>query len=392
MQALAFSADGRHVAIADFDGGVGLWDLGRPHPLATNTTNRPAAAGLDGSAMALSEDGRLLAVGRPDGTITVSDTASGATLAGPFLAHPVDPSVDPDTQRQPGVQALAFGPDSGMLASSGGDGTVRRWDPRSGAEIGAPSVGHDIEGGAWTIGALAFAPDASILASGGEDAAVFLWDPATGTRLAGPLLADTPEAAGYEEGAELFVEYVGDLDFSPDGRRLAVAGARSSILWDVASRAQVAVLGGHGTGTTGVHYSPDGTLLASTDRDGATFLWDTATQQHVGTLRAASVIGLPVFNPSGTRLVTTGGDGTQLWDVKGERAIGSPVQMRGFLYDATFTDDGTMLGAYTDGSVLRWTFDPGTMRSAACTLAGRDLTPEEWRSFMGDEAYRETCP
>jgi hypothetical protein len=33
----------------------------------------------------------------------------------------------------------------------------------------------------------------------------------------------------------------------------------------------------------------------------------------------------------------------------------------------------------------RWT-------AFACTLAGRNLTPEEWRATFGEQPYRETCP
>ena len=76
------------------------------------------------------------------------------------------------------VRALVWGQlgDRPVLASGGEDGTVRLWDPATGAEQHA-LTGHD----GW-VGALAWGQlgDCPVLASGGEDGTVRLWDPATG--------------------------------------------------------------------------------------------------------------------------------------------------------------------------------------------------------------------
>ncbi len=43
-------------------------------------------------------------------------------------------------------------------------------------------------------------------------------------------------------------------------------------------------------------------------------------------------------------------------------------------------------------SVRLWSLDREIWRSAACELAGRDLTQAEWERYLPGEEYRETCP
>ena len=64
-----------------------------------------------------------------------------------------------------------------LLASGGGDGTVRIWDPATGQQR-AMLEGH--QGGVNAVCPVTVAGEA-LLASGGDDRTVRIWDPATGT-------------------------------------------------------------------------------------------------------------------------------------------------------------------------------------------------------------------
>jgi WD40 repeat protein len=107
---VAFSADGRWLASADWDGRVQLWNLGNPHEKIQPLKAHSGSAW----AVAFSPDGRTLATSGDDATIKLWNLASRqqtATLRG--HTGPVD--------------GLAFSRDGTLLASSSGDGTTRLW-------------------------------------------------------------------------------------------------------------------------------------------------------------------------------------------------------------------------------------------------------------------------
>ncbi|MCK9899226.1 Hsp70 family protein [Frankia sp. Cpl3] len=129
-------------------------------------------------------------------------------------------------------------------------------------------------------------------------------------------------------------------------------------------------LSGHERDVTCAAFSPDGTMLATTSRDGAR-LWDVATGRAAGRLAGRRIAGLHgcAFSPDGRLLATTGADKTaRIWEIATERAVLSLTGHKGPVYGCAFSPDGTMLATVsTDRTVRLWGVSTG---SCLATLAG----------------------
>ena len=237
-------------------------------------------------AVAFSKDGRL-ATASMDGTVRLSDSATGKPVGVPITGHI-------------GRVALAFSPNGRMLATGGIDGAVRRWNPATGRPVGARLTGH-----LRLVLAVAFSPDGRLLASGGDDHTVRLWDPAIGRPVGAPLTGHTGTVAA--------------VAFSRDGHLLATSSSDETVrLWDPATGKPVGTpLTGHTGSVAAVAFSPDGGLLATGSSDGTVRLWDPATGKPVGiplTGHTDSVHAV-AFSPDGRLLATGSSDSTvRLWD------------------------------------------------------------------------------
>jgi WD40 repeat protein len=95
-----------------------------------------------------------------------------------------------------------------------------------------------------------------------------------------------------------------------------------------------------------------GELVAVTGLDGVTHVFDTATGSQLGR------------------------------EISGNR---NP--------NASFAADGTTLLVQSDDQVSVWNYDRTSWPAIACTLAGRNLTREEWEEWGPRTIeYRPTCP
>lgn len=144
---VALSADGRVAAHVDASGGVRLWDAATGQALAGAPDLKRA------TAVALSRDGRWLAVGHEDGRLQLWSRG--------------EPRQPPrDLRGHSGrIVVLAFAADDRRLASGSDDGTTQVFDTGTGQRLQVLDShynGQSVEGGAAPV-ALAFAAAGRLL-------------------------------------------------------------------------------------------------------------------------------------------------------------------------------------------------------------------------------------
>jgi WD40 repeat protein len=322
--------------------------------------------------VAFNPGGRLLASAGGNGTVrlwnTMTDQPVGRALRAESLAQSFKGVIG---GQRGGIHAVAFSPDGKLLASADSDGTVRFWNPRTGRPAGRPLYARtDVYG-------MAFSPDGTTLATANFDGTVRLWDLAARREIGQPLLADPGQ-----DGRAYAVA------FSPDGKLLASADGDGTVrLWNPGTGQPVGRplrAASDVTPIWAVAFSPNGKLLASSDSSGSVQLWDPVTGKPVGTplsvaRQAVGAYGL-AFSPDSNLLATAGSDDTvRLWDTATGKPIGAPMradmsQLTAFsgisgvsgVRGVAFSPDGTLLAAANgNGGIQLWSTATGQPAGSA---------------------------
>ncbi len=227
------------------------------------------------------------------------------------------------------VYSVSFNPDGRLLASGGGDNTIKLWDVETGHEL------KTLQGHSGYVYSVSFSPDGRLLASGSGsgDYTIKLWDVETGKEL--------QTLRGH-------TAWVRSVCFSPDGLLLASGSDDKTIrLWDVKTGREVKTLKGHTDWVRSVCFSPDGRLLASGSRDNTVKLWDVKTGREVKALRGhIAWVSSVSFSPDGLWLASGSGDNTiKLWNVKTGREVKTLKGHTRMVSSVCFSPDGLLLAS-----------------------------------------------
>ena len=382
LHALAFSPDGRTIAVGDTTGHVSSVELvdSRTHAARETATSR----GFLTADVAFAPDGRTFATGEPTtgrvspppAVIVLRNARTGLAAArtapiqagrlagytrdGRFLLVVAGDRrsllLDARTLKRartfPVGGAAALSPAADEAAFGHADGSVTLVDLGTGS---VRTLSGQADGG---INAVTFSRNGRLLATGGENGAVDVW-----SVHAGALETYAGHAAAVRAVA-----------FSPDGRTLYTAAYDGSVIaWDVTGKRRLGqaftFAGGFSSGAAAA--SPDGSLFAVSPKTDHVVLWHAASRAPLAPVLHGPVgdVNGIAFSPDGQLVAAAGSRQAVLWNITTKKIVTIvSVGGHGASKVALSPDDRTLAIGRNDGIAALYDVRTGRKTGA---LVGR---------------------
>jgi WD40 repeat protein/serine/threonine protein kinase len=401
IYALAYSADGLTIATAGSDLTVRLWDaetgqersrlIGhkeivrdvaflpdrrllsvssdktariwrttlQPNENAVLESEKPLVV----SAAAVSDNGRVIVTGEPEGQVRVwlLDAQSAKPPAGtrmPAAWLPIAPIASASLGRG-AVRGVAVSADGSIVAAAGDNGLLV-WDtsPASGFGPISQALTAKVLIRGRAVYALALSPDGSMLASA-DDTGVWIWNGKTGKKL-------SEQPLSTERGVrELTFNSAQDRKWTV--RRLALARESSVQIFDLDTGATGTIEAAHITRVNCLAFGPDSKTLATGSETGDIRIWNlTWREKAIQAVRRAQMSGHAdgvtdlSFTRDGRAVISGGLDRLAIvWDpVSGQERLRFAGHTDRVIRLGLTARDAGLITIGREGTVKRWKADP----------------------------------
>jgi guanine nucleotide-binding protein subunit beta-2-like 1 protein len=242
------------------------------------------------------------------------------------------------------VQDVAVSSDGQFGLTASWDKSLRLWELKSGNTV-RKFLGHKKD-----VTSVAFSPDNRQIVSGGRDNMLKMWN--------------TLGECKYTIENEGHKDWVSCVRFSPAMQSpLIVSGGWDNVVkvWSLAEFRCQHTLSGHKGHVTGVSVSPDGSLCASSGKDGVAKLWDLSRGEILYELDCGQPVNSLAFSPSRYWLCTATDHAIRIYDLESKAVVAELVPetqkkvLKPECISLAWAADGSVLySGYTDNTVRVW--------------------------------------
>nr|WP_242018442.1 AAA family ATPase [Pseudanabaena sp. FACHB-1998] len=350
VRSLSFSPDGKKLASVGKGKNVRIWDV-----QSGKLMGKFYAHSMDISKVSFHPNGKLLLTGSFDGSVKLWDSDRGIEIRtfNPQSrnVNSTDNSIKPQSiklakQVSDPIQDVSFSPDGKWIVIAKNT-VISIWDLDG--NLVADTIAHDNR-----ILSVSFHPSGKMIASSGGDDTVKLWK-----------IVELPTSTWR---IELDKPYKGNptdvlsLNFSSDGRHIAFGSQDNSIQVLNLDGTIEMKLGGHTGGVFDVSFSPDGRYLISASKDRTVRLWDLKTTLIDTVYGHTDTVWSVSFRPDGQVFASGSVDKTvRIWNTDGtlkQELLGH----EGIVYGVSYSPDGKKLvSSSTDKTVRVWDAETGKL-------------------------------